>query len=936
MQRAIGGTGSAQTVDETEFDARAQPSEEVADDDEDEGGEGEGDDSDGAGGEQGQEQEWEVEAIVDKRVRKGKTEYLVKWLGWSPAENTWEPVDHLSHATALLEAFQKRADALRQVGAGLSSAPPKPPTLRRSTQPGPAAPLVNPPRPPSQPAVTPAPTISTTQLSAPQPDTSRKRKPSPKPRSPTSFSSHRGSNPRLSPNPQPQLKRAKPSSRHTHANILPFDVPSSDEDELVAAEAQPQFSSSRRPVPPEHAKELLAARVLGTPATAAAGAKHALATKPAGQTGTPARSGTPTSQIGAGSGAPKVHPPSSVSSKLPIAWVPSTASSKLVVSASIGVKPPAASMPVETPRSTTPSNTHSSTPLTRSGSHDAISSKPPLPPSTSSSDAATPLTRPSTSTPATATVTASTRRAFLPPTKLKHPPTIEVILPPEPWRRPSSLPAHPFDATAAPRSRAAAPSVLRARERLLAKPVKKVKDGEGKGHGPWGSRRGEEEQEEKAVAVVGKRVEPSGKTWYRVRWSGGRETEEPLTRLPASLHTPRGPLFAFEHRHPYPPVASFPTLRQAYARARVEGQRMWAAGRGTGRSRLYRMHGAEEEDERMGKAGGWEGTGWGTGSDSDDEDESSEDEVVVGVQGEREDADDEAGDEAELEMGRSVSMRRLPGTPTSAIVGASARVDVDADGDVDMSGVEERAGRWEDDTHFAMSPASFRPPTPAGPGGAFGRMFSTSAIPVPTIPTATPLAPTSAAAISVFGIPLAPLPTSGGWDSDGSDDADRPTGPAAIEAQDLQDAEDEAEFERDGGDVSEDELKGLLEDAEEVGLEAFTPVEEGRGRRRRARSGLEVTERSEPAVSVVPVVALPAQSEGFQKDNSGDVEDVANEVVADAQLGNDGYDWTVDNGEQRPTELEPDKLVAVERIIDVDADEFEITAGAVDREDDQT
>ena len=42
------------------------------------------------------EEEYEVEKIVNKRLRKGKPEYLVKWKGWEdPDDNTWEPVAHL-------------------------------------------------------------------------------------------------------------------------------------------------------------------------------------------------------------------------------------------------------------------------------------------------------------------------------------------------------------------------------------------------------------------------------------------------------------------------------------------------------------------------------------------------------------------------------------------------------------------------------------------------------------------------------------------------------------------------------------------------------------------------------------------------------------------------------------------------------------------------
>jgi transposase InsO family protein len=42
-----------------------------------------------------EEGEYEVEKILDKRVRRGKTEYLIKWKGYNENENSWEPISHL-------------------------------------------------------------------------------------------------------------------------------------------------------------------------------------------------------------------------------------------------------------------------------------------------------------------------------------------------------------------------------------------------------------------------------------------------------------------------------------------------------------------------------------------------------------------------------------------------------------------------------------------------------------------------------------------------------------------------------------------------------------------------------------------------------------------------------------------------------------------------
>lgn len=42
------------------------------------------------------EEMYTVEKILDKRVTKnGKHEYLVKWVGWSINESTWQPESNL-------------------------------------------------------------------------------------------------------------------------------------------------------------------------------------------------------------------------------------------------------------------------------------------------------------------------------------------------------------------------------------------------------------------------------------------------------------------------------------------------------------------------------------------------------------------------------------------------------------------------------------------------------------------------------------------------------------------------------------------------------------------------------------------------------------------------------------------------------------------------
>ncbi|XP_039276718.1 heterochromatin protein 1-like [Nilaparvata lugens] len=46
--------------------------------------------------------EYEVEKLIKSRVFKGKTEYLVRWKGYSPRSDSWEPAKNLS-CDALIE-----------------------------------------------------------------------------------------------------------------------------------------------------------------------------------------------------------------------------------------------------------------------------------------------------------------------------------------------------------------------------------------------------------------------------------------------------------------------------------------------------------------------------------------------------------------------------------------------------------------------------------------------------------------------------------------------------------------------------------------------------------------------------------------------------------------------------------------------------------------
>ena len=53
------------------------------------------------------DEEYEVEEILNKRIKKGQIEYLVKWKGWDlPEHNTWEHRDNLEHSKEVITEYE--------------------------------------------------------------------------------------------------------------------------------------------------------------------------------------------------------------------------------------------------------------------------------------------------------------------------------------------------------------------------------------------------------------------------------------------------------------------------------------------------------------------------------------------------------------------------------------------------------------------------------------------------------------------------------------------------------------------------------------------------------------------------------------------------------------------------------------------------------------
>ena len=51
---------------------------------------------------------YQMESIRKERVLKGKTQFLIKWVGYSEYQNTWEPPEYLEECNKFLEEFYMR------------------------------------------------------------------------------------------------------------------------------------------------------------------------------------------------------------------------------------------------------------------------------------------------------------------------------------------------------------------------------------------------------------------------------------------------------------------------------------------------------------------------------------------------------------------------------------------------------------------------------------------------------------------------------------------------------------------------------------------------------------------------------------------------------------------------------------------------------------
>ncbi|KAM8716984.1 hypothetical protein ACLKA7_003797 [Drosophila subpalustris] len=88
--------------------------------------------NDASSGAEQEEEEYAVEKILDRRVRKGKVEYYLKWKGYAETENTWEPEGNLDCQDLIQQYELSRKDEANTTATAKKDRPAVSPKVKES------------------------------------------------------------------------------------------------------------------------------------------------------------------------------------------------------------------------------------------------------------------------------------------------------------------------------------------------------------------------------------------------------------------------------------------------------------------------------------------------------------------------------------------------------------------------------------------------------------------------------------------------------------------------------------------------------------------------------------------------------------------------------------------------------------------------------------
>ena len=75
---------------------------------------------------------YHAEYIVDTKQVRGRTQYLVKWVGYSEEDNSWEPASNCT--PSLIDAFEREQAAAAAPAAAPAGAPAAAPAAARGSE----------------------------------------------------------------------------------------------------------------------------------------------------------------------------------------------------------------------------------------------------------------------------------------------------------------------------------------------------------------------------------------------------------------------------------------------------------------------------------------------------------------------------------------------------------------------------------------------------------------------------------------------------------------------------------------------------------------------------------------------------------------------------------------------------------------------------------